>query len=228
MPFGELASDHPPDDSTERDRDDHRRRREWGHSHVPHPCSFPGSSVGDGVGLCRGLACLCCWRTVEGPARESRDLSGLRLLLGCVGMVVAEVWRRADSRVSHRPPPEPAENCVVARTSSGPSQELGRHVNGPAPAPGRQAGKATGSGRQWCGRVRAGLSDHRRVVAREPRRVLAPRPQRRASASSSGVSVTGNQHSHTATAILIGFPSSAMRGRVLPPVGSAATTGGAT
>jgi hypothetical protein len=84
---------------------------------------------------------------LEGSARDRRDLCGLQLLLGCVGVVVSEVRRQADTRVSHCAPPESAENCVVARTSSGPPQELGQLVVGPAPSPGRQAGKATGAGR---------------------------------------------------------------------------------
>ena len=133
MPLGELASAQPQDDWTERDRDDHRRRRVRGHSHVPHPCSSVGpcSFVGDVVGLCRGLPCLFCRRPVEGPARDRRDQSGLQLLLGWRGVVVSEVWRRADTRVSGRPPPESAENCVVARTSSGPPQQFGQLVGGP-------------------------------------------------------------------------------------------------
>ena len=92
------------------------------------------------------LVC-CCWRPVEGSARDRRALSGLELLLGCVGVVVSEVWRRADTRVSGCPPPASAEDCVVARTSSGPPQEFGRHVGGSAPSRGWQAGKAAGSGR---------------------------------------------------------------------------------
>ena len=39
LSLGEPASAHPQDASTERDRDDHRRRRERGHSLVPHPWS---------------------------------------------------------------------------------------------------------------------------------------------------------------------------------------------
>jgi hypothetical protein len=74
------------------------------------------------------LALSCCWGALAWLSRKS----GVELTPESV------IVRRLSL----------AENCVVARTSSGPPQEFGRLVRGPAPPPGRQAGKAAGSGRR--------------------------------------------------------------------------------
>jgi hypothetical protein len=147
MPLGELASAQPQDDSTKRDRDDHRSRREWGHSHVRHPCSFvvpgppwvvwsvfavvylvcaPGALWKGQPGTAAPyLAFSCCWGAVAWLSRKS----GVELTAESV--VVRRLSRRriAWSHVQ----------AVVCHKSSGGSSAVrlllqdGKPVKLPAP-----------------------------------------------------------------------------------------------
>jgi hypothetical protein len=94
------------------------------------------------------VACRCGQEVRKDPPRPEQ-----RLPLGAVVRVGprdadgpppthtpktgGQVLARADTRVSGRAPLGPAQNCVVARANSGPPQEFGQLVGGPAPSAGR-------------------------------------------------------------------------------------------